>query len=317
MKMKQIFVFTLFALLMIGCGSSDSEPKQAQAPKDSTEQIQQTQENVSDNILSFTVLKTKIDGFSHRIIEIDQDSIMLDFSKKEVKICFKKVAEFPKNYVPRLVSIQISSIEENYSRIDILPSDYITSPSCHQLSKLLQGPIGGTACVTLRLTAPTSISESERSKIKGLAISAMEIENQEEYDEFFSFYAEFRKQLIANNKSKLKAMSDYHYAKSDDLEFNLFATFDDLFLLEDGILSLVTPEALNKGYVYLKNEIEDYNYQEYCLLEKDITTDGFAIIKSKFLKPDIEDYDAPIVTYRSHFVKIDGMYKYVGFSEEV
>lgn len=192
MKLKHIKILALIAFMLFGY-TAEAKKKQA--------------------MVSFPVLKTKIEGFYLRVIEIDQESIEFDIKNTTITLQFKKIAEFPYDYTPRIERLEISTIGSDDENVEILlsPNYYEPSISLTELTKLINSPVGSTAKVKIAISTINDLKEIQGAFIDGLAITKLIIVDQAEYEEAVDFVLKIKDAVLSKDQSKLEELVDYYH----------------------------------------------------------------------------------------------------------
>lgn len=295
--MKNIITLALMALILVAYS--------AEAKKKKKEKY------------SFQVMKGKIKGFSERFIEIDQESIEFDINADYVTVQFKKVAEFPHNYTPRIEELVVSSMkdEKGEPKVKLTTRAYKPSDAIAKLNDLIKQSVGSTVKVKLYNQSYFEMEELKQPKLKWLAISELTIINQSELDEAIDFVLQVKKIVNSENKKKLKELfySDYVFPNGESWNyFKEIKDLDEIYLpIDKEYMQKLTRENLMKGYYTVYSNVKSNNikyfnfyydeyYNAYCL--------SFMDTHIEFIEDETEGDGSGGMIY---FAKVNGKFKIV------
>lgn len=164
-------------------------------------------------LIELPMLKSNVDGFSQPLLEIDQETISFDEKNTTVTVQFKKIADFPHSYTPRIERLEISAIGSKNENVEIMlsPNYYEPAVSLAELNKLLKQPVGSTAKVKLGISTINDLQEIKDVEVQGLAITKLIIVDQAEFEEAVDFVLKIRDVVLSKYQSKLEELADYEH----------------------------------------------------------------------------------------------------------
>lgn len=244
MKIKNIIILTLAALVLFGYNAEAKKKKK--------------------ELFTLPVIKTNVEGFSESFIEIDQKSITVDLNSYEITIHFKKVAEFPYNYTPRIEALEISSVGSNNEDVSVQISTNFFKPSnvLTKLNEFIKQPVGSTIKLKLSAFSYSSAKEIKEANIQGLAITNLVVVDQEEFDEALNFILQLKKVILSGDQVKLRELVDYNYIFPDGSKWMDYTGADvkqpEVFLpIEKKDIQKITHANLKDGYYTISKSVKD------------------------------------------------------------
>lgn len=297
MKMKHFTIIVLIALIFVGYT--------AEAKKKA-------------NKYYFPVLKTKVDGFSQPLIEIDQETIELDLNKETVTVQLKKVADFPHSYTPRIEELEISSVGSNNEDVSVQISTNFFTPSnvLTKLNEFIKQPVGSTIKLKLSAFSYSSAKEIKEANIQGLAITNLVVVDQAEFDEALDFFLQLKKVILSGDQVKLKELVDYNYIFPDGSKWMDYTGADEeqpeVFLpIENKDIQKITRANLKDGYYTISRSVKDNNISYFRFYFNDYFKCYSLMYINTYLKFIDGETDGEGWSGLISIAKVNGKYKIV------
>lgn len=296
MKLKNIIILTLIALLF---ASYSAEAKKKQKK------------------ISVPVVKMNVKGFDEPLIEIDQQTIDIDVINYVATVRFKKVADFPHNYVPRLEELKIESPGDDENGIPVQLSIDFFRPSDvkRKLNELINQPVGSTVEVKLEAYCSDTPEDIARAKKEGAGITLLTIIDQAKYNEAIDFAVKISKIITSNGNTIPSDMiyKGYVYPSGDSASLRYYDVSENTFSpIEEEYMKKVTREKLSKGSIIFKQSKKE-NLLVYMELCYNSFVDAFAWRFTSTYMKYIEDDDTCGEGYAGiiFFKKINGKFMIV------
>lgn len=300
MKLKHITIFFLISLLFVGYS--------AEAKKKSKKK----------EFFSFPVLKTKVEGFSQPLIEIDQETIDLDLKTETVTVKLKKVADFPLNYTPRIEALEISSVgskNEDVS-LEITTNFFTPSNTLKKLNEFIMQPVGSTIELKLSTFSYYTSKEIKDANIQGMALTNLVIVDQAEFEEALDFVMQIKKIVQSNDINKLKELVDFDYVFPDGSKWMDYTGEDveqpEVYLpIEKEDIQKITRANLKDGYYTISKSVKDNNISYFRFYFNDYFKCYSLMYTNTYIKFIDGETDSEGHSGIISFAKVKGKFKIV------
>lgn len=266
---------------------------------------------------SLPVIKTKIEGLSAPFIEIDQEAIEFKLKAETATVQFKKVAEFPGNYTPRIEELVITSFGSKSEDVFIemttvnrLPSDVLK-----QLNSLIDQPVGSTIKVKLQLFSDYTTKELKKANIQGLGISSIKIIDRREFEEVIDFLMNYKNIVANKDNKKIKQIIAKDY-KSEDGESYIDLANPEEFLMDFEVIHKLNRDKISEGNQIISKNVKD-NFIDFLRISYDDFLKSFVLSHCEYpIDSDVgaeEGYGEGSEVFL-YIAKVKGKYKIVGIN---